>query len=88
MRVCGECAWYEYDKDEPDFGDCTAPKPMTLDSENTEPYSINFHSDATDCPCFKARVVAECLECGGTGMRQLGNEWTDEHCPACRKEDI
>ena len=84
MRVCGECAWWDPNNDK-ESGDCCAPAPMSF-WDLWDRRTMNADADATACPCFKARVVAECLECGGTGMRQLGNEWTDEHCPACRKE--
>lgn len=89
MRVCGQCAWYEYEKEEPDYGDCMAPLPMTLDSENTEPYNIDYHSDATACVCFKARV-SDCQHCDGEGfIYPLVNGKVGERtpCPACHGKE-
>jgi len=62
MKTCGECAWYEYEKDEPDYGDCMCPLPMSASSDDG--YDVDFNSDATCCPCFKARVCGVCGNCG------------------------
>jgi len=75
-RTCGQCAWYEYEKEEPDYGDCMCPLPMSASSEDG--YDVDFNSDANGCPCYQPRKE--------TGRRTISVEI--KPCPFCGGEAI
>lgn len=52
-RRCGECRWYDPDKDE-SCGDCWGPAPLSMwDPWNRR--KMDAASDATDCPCYQPK---------------------------------
>lgn len=87
MRVCGECAWYA--KEDEEWGDCNVPVPQSM--YDMDKRSIHPSDNATDCPCFKARV---CQRCGGMGKDDsVADRLSSDPikpkgtpCPACHDE--
>ena len=82
-KTCGDCAWWDADNDK-ESGDCFAPAPMSF-WDAWDRQTMNADSDATACPCFKARV-SDCQYCDGNGFVYPlvdGKVGQRQPCPAC-----